>query len=192
MKRFALLLLFSSSAWSIGTAHSASAAAPHPLDIRAVVRASVTVPPAWDGVWDTLDSTYDCSGVLQSTDTGRDTLCGGKDYTSASGGSPITFDCTGTANATTIDVTCTGSFIVIADCTENFTIVTHASLSGGTYHSVSFVNVTISGTDPLCGYLTASCTQLDTWGTYVGPAPGAYCATPVRTSTWGGLKSIYR
>ncbi|MGH3055515.1 MAG: hypothetical protein ACRDL7_11120, partial [Gaiellaceae bacterium] len=101
-------------------------------------------------------------------------------------------DCTGSATATTLDQTCTGSSEVFPNCTANFTIVTHATRTGTTYHRVSTVDLSYAGTAVGCDLVPPSCTQYDSWGTYFSPSPAGYCATEVRRFSWGALKTIYR
>jgi hypothetical protein len=149
---------------------------------------TVTIPPEWAGIWSEQDSTYSCLGVFKSASTNIDTLCAGKDYLS---GGAIQFVCTGTANATSVDMTCTGSFPVTVDCAANYSIHVTGTLSSGTYRTVTTTDVTYSGTGAECGLLPPTCTQVNSWGTRTGPAP-ADCTTPTRHDTWGRLKSIYR
>jgi hypothetical protein len=161
-------------------------------DLLRHARAAVIAPVEWDGIWNTVDSTYTCLGVLQSTSAGSDTICGGKDYTPGTYGSGLSISCTGSATPTTIDMTCTGSGAVFTDCNANYTAVIHGDRNNDTYHLVSTVNVTYSGTGLGCNLLPPSCSQVDSWGTRTGPAPPAYCATPAQKSTWGVLKVRYR
>jgi len=191
MRRLTQTLVLLASVFLISPAH-ASSDSPSVDQIMRMARTTVVVPTEWDGIWTTVDSVYTCAGVFQSTSTSEDTICGGKDYSPNTGGSPITFVCTGSATATTFDMTCTGSGDIFTDCTANYTVVTHGTLSGSTNHFVTTVNVTYSGTGTGCSLLPPSCTQIDGWGTRTGPAPSAYCATPTRKSTWGHVKSIYR
>jgi hypothetical protein len=157
-----------------------------------MARVTVVVPIEWDGTYTTLDTSYDCTGTFKSTSAGTDTICGGKDYSPNQAGSPITFDCTGTADASSFDMTCTGTYNPLADCIAHYNIVSHGTLSGGDYFIVSVINVTYTGTDPLCSYLMPSCTQYNSHGTRTGPAPGNYCTTPTRRTTWGAVKTFYR
>jgi hypothetical protein len=191
MRRLTLTLVLFASVFLIGPAHAGSN--PPSVDqLVRVARAEVVVPVEWDGTWATVDSNYICPTTLQSTSAGTDTICGGKDYSPNTQGSPITFTCSGTATATTIDITCTGSLVVFTDCTANYTIVIHGTRSGDTFHIVTTSNTTYSGTGAGCNLLPPSCSQFDSWGTRTGPAPAAYCSTPVRPSSWGQLKVLYR
>jgi hypothetical protein len=170
----------------------AGAESPSIQSVARLARVAVVVPQEWDGVWTTLDSIYTCAGAFQSTSTGADTVCGGKDYQTSAPGSSIVFTCTGTADATTIDMTCTGSGPVFTDCNADYTIVVHGTLASNSYHLVDTVNITYSGTGTGCDLLPPQCIQLDSWGTRTGPAPQAFCLTPARKSTWGELKALYR
>ncbi len=155
------------------------------------MRTTVTIPQEWDGIWTATDSIYTCAGVFQSTNVVTDTLCGGKDYSSTQSGS-IAFTCTGTATATTIDVTCTGSETIFTDCTANFAITTHGTLSTNTFFVVTVVNVTYSGTGTGCSLLPPTCSQINSHGEWKGPAPTAFCSTAARPATWGRIKTLYR
>ena len=191
MRRLATTLVVSSAIFMAGSALAANQP-PNVDQIMKMVRATVVVPVEWDGTYDVLDTTYDCSGVFQTTSTDADTICGGKDYSPSAPGSPITFDCTGTTTATTFEMTCTGSYNPIADCIAHFDVASNGTISGGIYFIVSVVNVTYTGTDPLCTYLTPTCRQYNRHGTRTGPAPAAYCATPTRRTSWGQVKTFYR
>ena len=179
MKRLALTLLLPASMSLIGSAEASSI----PENIARAVRASVIAPSAWDGTWTTVDTVYSCEGVFRSTSPGEATICGGSEYSPQG---PVPLVCTGTADATTIDVTCTGSGPVLQDCDANYTIVTHGTLTGDTYFTVSTVNVTYTGTG--CEGLPPTCIQVNSHGTRSGPN----CTTPTQPSTWGEIKIRYR
>jgi hypothetical protein len=157
-----------------------------------IMSGSVTVPPEWDGIWAMADSTYDCITGLKGTSALADTLCSGQVYTQDVAGSPVTFICTGTADATSFHVTCTGSWDIITDCQITYDMQTDATLSGDNYRSVTTTNVSYAGTGIGCSFLPPSCTRVVTYGTRTGPAPSAYCLTPVKRTTWGQLKISYR
>jgi hypothetical protein len=189
MRRLALVLVVCALLLPIA-ANRASAAQMNLDDLIRQARTAVIAPVEWDGVWTTVDSTYSCLGVLKSTSAGADTICGGKDYTINPGGG-IQINCSGNATATTFDITCTGSGAA-GPCTANYNVVEHGTRSNDTYHIVTTINVTFSGTDPTCILFPPSCTQTDIWGTRTGPAPPAYCLTDTQHSTWGSLKTHYR
>jgi len=190
MRRLMRMLVLCATFLAIAATH-ASAGSMSLQDLVRQARAAVIAPVEWDGVWTTVDSTYTCLGVLQNTSAGADTICGGKDYSPYSG-TTFQINCTGNATATTIDMTCSGSGPVFTDCDANYDAVMHGDRNGDTYHIVTTVNVTYSGSDPACGLLPPSCSQVDIWGTRTGPAPPAYCLTPTQRSTWGNLKTHYR
>src|SRR5262249_55399413 len=134
MKRV-LLTLLPAMMFNIGIA----AANPVPQglqNVAKIVRAQTNVPPEWDGIWTTQDTVYTCPSTFYSTGAGSDTLCGGADYSvSAPGG--IVLSCTGTADATTIDATCTGSGEVFAGCHADLTVTTKGTRTNDTYFIVS-------------------------------------------------------
>jgi hypothetical protein len=192
MKRIVTLtLMVAVSMFLVGSA-LAGTASQDINDILRSARAAIVVPPEWDGVWSNLDSSYTCADVFQSTNTVTDTICGGKEYSPSGQSSSLNFSCTGTADATTLDLTCTASQIVFPNCTADYTIVFHGTLTGSTYHIVSTANSSYSGTGTGCGALPPICTQGDSWGTRLSPAPPGYCSTPTRSSTWGELKTRYK
>lgn len=187
MKRLALTLLLPASMLLIG---SAQAAAVPVQSVAKLARASVLVPVEWDGFWTTVDSVYTCEGVLLFTPpASADTICGGKDFSPTAPGG-ITLVCTtGTVDANTIDLTCTGSGTIEPDCDASYTIVTHQTRTGDTFFSVSTINVTYTGT--ACPG-PSDCLQVNVHGTRTGPAPTDYCATPTKRSTWGQIKVLHR
>ena len=187
MKRLELTLLVLVAASTLVT--GLAGAAPNPQTISKVSRTAVVVPTEWDGYWTTVDSIYTCTGTLQTTGAGADTICGGKDYGQTPPGSTMDLVCTGTVDPTTIDVTCTGSGAIDVDCFADYTIVTHSTRTADTYFSVSTINITYSGAG--CP-LPPQCIQVNTHGTRTGVAPPDFCATAVKKTTWGQIKALYR
>ena len=168
-------------------AASSAAANPFARNQRPVINGSITVPPEWAGIWQSTDSTYDCNGVFQSTSTTLDTLCAGVTFES-----DTTFSCSGSVDANTYTQHCSGSGEVFTDCTYTFDIQTHGTRSGDSFFSVSVFSTTYTGTGKGCDFLPDDCTQINTHSTRLGPAPSAYCATPVESTSWGRVKSLYR
>jgi hypothetical protein len=191
MRRLTLMLVLSASLLLVGSA-GAGPVLPSPESLARIAIANVVVPTEWDGVWTTVDSTYNCELALQSTSTSVDTICGGRDYGVPTEGMPFTYTCTGTADANGIHSECTASYNLAADCQADYSVVTDGWLTGNSYRMVTFSRITYTGTGMVCGLLTPSCTQFDSWGTRTGPAPTVYCATGTKVKTWGELKSHYR
>ena len=191
MKRLAVICLVSLFvALSFGSAY----ARPSTHGFGAALRAMdgpITVPPEWDGIWTTADSTYDCTAGFTEYSTGKDTICGGRAYSQAPPG-PVTFTCNGTSDATSIHVTCSGSSEIFPDCQATYVIQTDVTRTGETYRSVTTIDVTYSGTGEGCSLLPSSCTRDVTYGTRTGPAPLDFCLTSVKRSSWGQLKILYR
>jgi hypothetical protein len=186
MKCLVTALLFSALSLGAHTAHAAPLPAEaliHPIGMSG----GIIVPVEWSGVWLIQDSTYDCPNVFKSTSTMQDTLCTGHVLE----GNP-TYVCTGSATATTFQQTCDGSFNLFPDCDAIFHLEIHGTRSGDSYTSVSTITVTTSGTGTGCDLYPPSCTQINSRGTRIAPEPAAYCASPVRESTWGALKVLYR
>ena len=151
---------------------------------------AITVPQEWDGIWDTVDSTYDCKGVLTGTSATEDTICGGQVVEAGNPNNPITFTCTGTANGNTIDVTCTGGAEILPECQLTIDFHIQVTRTGESFRSVTTSNQTYSGTG--CSGYPDMCSRDVQVGSRTGPAPIAYCTTPARRATWGQLKTIYR
>jgi hypothetical protein len=187
MKRILLTLL---PAMMFATGIAAADSAPNNFQSLAkIARAQANVPPEWDGIWTTQDTVYLCPSTFASAPAaGSDTLCGGSQYSESSGGIALT--CSGTADATTIDVTCTGSGEVFTGCNGDVTVTTHGTRTNDTYFTVSTVQLT-----NLVGTCTGlpTCFQINTHGTRTGPTTAGDCVTtPTKRSTWGQLKVIYR
>jgi hypothetical protein len=187
MKRILLTLL---PAMMFAPGIAAANPAPRGLEsVAKIVRAQTNVPPEWDGIWATQDTVYTCPATFQSTGAGQDTLCGGSEYSASGPRTAIALNCTGTADATTIDATCTGSGELFAGCNADLTVVTKGTRTNDTYFIVSNVQANYSGL--LCIGLP-TCFQINTHGTRTGPTVVADCVTPTKQSTWGQLKVIYR
>jgi hypothetical protein len=149
------------------------------------------VPPEWAGVWTIVDSVYDCTGAFQSTSTSTDTLCAGQTFDPDTG-AECPFECTGTANSTSVNMHCTGTCEIFTDCNATFETDFVGTRTADTYSSVVTMTVSFSGTGTGCDLLPGNCTQINSHGTRTGPAPEKYCATPVESATWGRVKSRYR
>jgi hypothetical protein len=149
------------------------------------------IPPEWDGIWTSTDSTYDCTGVLQQVGSSEDTLCNGAVFFDPS---TITGDveCTGSFTATTLDITCTGVDTIITDCVATFTYHIRGTRTGDDAFLVTTITTNFDGTAPECAFIPDDCSQLNTHAQRTGPAPTDYCATPARPATWGEVKVRYR
>jgi hypothetical protein len=166
---------------------STASANPFALAHRLGGGGTIVVPPEWAGIWQSTDSTYDCNGVLQSVSSGLDTLCAGTRFEQ-----DTTFTCTGSTSSTTYQQHCTGSEPLFPDCQFNFDLEVHGTRSGDSFFSVAVFQSSTSGTAEGCNLFPPSCNQVNTHSTRIGPAPAEYCATPVRSSSWGQIKSRYR
>lgn len=158
--------------------------------IFALAGGSIDVPPEWEGVWSTTDSTYMCGGPLFSVGGGLDTLCAGTPI--GDDGSEPDIMCSGSADATTINVTCTYSEPIAPDCVAELTVTITGTRTSDSYVAHSVTEVAYTGSGAPCDLLLDSCQRRSTRGTRIGPAPAAYCATPVSRSTWGEVKLKYR
>jgi len=149
---------------------------------------AISVPAQWAGIWIVTDSSYTCAGVFQATNSDTDTLCAGTTFSTGD----TAFTCSGSADANTFSIHCTGSGQVFTDCQYNVTVDSRGTRTNESYFSVATTMVTYSGTGPGCNLVPPSCTQVNTHGTRIAPAPAAYCATPATVESWGQLKAHYR
>lgn len=194
MKRLAIVLLLVSASLIILADAAAARLPKSPLRLLQVGLTAVDpykVPPEWDGIWTSTDSTYDCGGLLQQVEVNEDTLCSGAVFFDPNA---ITGDvqCTGSFTATTINLTCTGVDTIVTDCVATFTYNIHGTRSGDNAFLVATITTTFEGTAIECGFFPDDCTQINSHAVRTGPAPPAYCATPTLPSTWGGVKIRYR
>jgi hypothetical protein len=171
-----------------------ASATPRHLSFRDAFRLAqnIKIPIEWDGVWDSLDSLYDCNDVLQEVEMSRDTLCGGAEFNSLETGSPVVFECTGTADANSADVTCTGFAQVAEDCEVHYSLHIVATRTGETAHVVTESSITYVGAGLGCDFLPDECTRTRAIASRVSPAPTDYCSTPTLPSTLGRIKAHYR
>lgn len=192
MKRLALVCLITACAVFLSaTAHAGAISSGFPRVLGAM-DGSVTVPVEWDGIWATADSTYsDCNIPTATYSTDKDTICGGTTYAQAPPAAGLNFSCTGTADATSIHETCTGS-MTFDSCQVAYTMHVDVTRSANTFHSVTMTTTTYSGTSLICSLLPSGCTRIVTYGTREGPSPPAYCTTPTKRTSWGRLKILYR
>jgi hypothetical protein len=184
MVRLSFLMV---AAMEFGAART-EAAIPGFGTITPAMATSIRLPVEWDGIWATEDSTYDCAGVFFDTGTGFDTLCAGQGFSSRQ----IVLTCVGSADANTIVVDCAGTIEVIPGCEQTFTLQGTITRSGATYIAQSIAHFGSPGQGAGCDLLTASCARGVSRGVRVGPAPAAYCVTPVKRTTWGSVKAMYR
>ena len=164
--------------------------APRTFSVILRAAADVAIPAEWDGVWQSTDSTYDCtSGTLKNTSSSKDTLCGGKPILATNQSSAPQLSCTGSATSTSIDVTCTGTAPVFAGCDAELTYHIVATRTGDHYDGQFTTSIHYVGS---CSILTDSCNRTSSHADRIGPAPTDYCATPTQRTTWGRVKTIYR
>ncbi|MCC6651244.1 MAG: hypothetical protein IT348_08870 [Candidatus Eisenbacteria bacterium] len=197
-KRIVLLLLVVSSMVMAATAGAGtSSAAARSQRFTNALRAmggTLTVPAAWDGIWVSEDSTYTCEGVFESVETFSDTICAGQvlPYNEDPGGGMFNLICTGSADATSIQIECGHSEEIIPDCLMTFTLVFDGTRTGDSYVGETTNTFSYSGTAEGCDLAPDECSRTVTHATRISPAPPAYCATPARRSTWGELKVRHR
>jgi hypothetical protein len=194
MKRLAVILLLVSASLALLVDAAAARLPRSPLKLLQIGMAAADpykVPPAWDGIWTSTDSTYDCSSALTGVEVSVDTLCSGAvffDPNAITG----TVDCTGSFTATAINLTCTGVDTILTGCVATFTYEIHGTLSGNDAFLVTTITTTFDGPAPECAFFTDDCTQVNSHAHRTGPAPSAYCTTAARPATWGEVKIRYR
>jgi hypothetical protein len=148
------------------------------------------VPPEWDGIWTTIDSTYfNCEISFAPPTPGADTICAGATFEQPSDpGFNVT--CSGTSDATTFSMQCAGTADLGGGCTGTVAFTIDGTRTGGTFKRVSVMNFTPTTPTAEC---IAACIRTVSYGTRTGPAPTEYCATTeAKPSSWGGLKIMYR
>jgi hypothetical protein len=170
------------------------AAAKPVLDLRPMwkkLTTSIPAPPEWQGVWSEVDSQYTCSPfALNDVSSELDTVCAGQEVVPpGSSSSPFTIDCTGTADANSVHMHCTGGGVVAPSCSVQIDMQIDATRTSDSFYSVNRLNITYVGAG--CGGIPSECYEDHVHGTRTGPAT-AYCATPTEPSTWGKLKAHYR
>jgi len=194
MKRMAAILLLVSASLVL-LADAAAARVPRsPLRLLQLGLAAADpykIPPEWDGLWTSTDSTYDCGGLFQTTEVSEDTLCSGAVFLDPAEFSGVV-ECSGSFTATTINLTCTGTDSLFEGCDVTFSYTIHGTRSGNSAFLVLTFSTTYDGSAPECDFFPDDCSQVNTHATRTGPAPPTYCATPTRPSTWGGVKIRYR
>jgi hypothetical protein len=195
MKRLAALLIVVSASVVLLAEAAAAVRLPHSpfklLQLGLAAADPYKIPPEWDGIWTSTDSTYDCAGGLQQVAVGEDTLCSGAVFLD-----PVNFtgpaECTGSITATTINITCTGDTMVVPDCVATLAYSIQGTRAGDDAYQVATISVSYDGSAPECGFFPDYCFQVNAHAHRTGPAPPTYCATPTLPSTWGGVKIRYR
>ncbi|MGH7724488.1 MAG: hypothetical protein ACREOU_03590 [Candidatus Eiseniibacteriota bacterium] len=150
-----------------------------------------TVPAAWSGIWSSNDSLFIC---VQATplfvSSSLDTLCTGEEINQTD--PEFTYDCSGTADDTNVNVTCTGTWVPdpkSPGCVANIEAVMVGTRTGDT--SVIFVTANTVYAPPFCAGLPDQCIQLKSVRTRTAPEP-VDCGTPALPTSWGKVKAGYR
>jgi len=166
---------------------SAWAQAGQANDTRAILetlRAIVPVPPEWEGIWATEDSSYDCyEHTVYTVASWQDTICAGEELIPTPE-APYPEVCRGTATATTLHLECAWS---VGDwlCTDSFTLTLDATRDGDSFYYVCVTEAESAGAACFGG----GCTVEHVHGTRILPA---HCATPTLPVKWGDVKAMYR
>jgi len=150
-----------------------------------------TFPPEWAGIWVMEDSTFTCQGAFEGFSVENDTLCTGAPI-SEPGESPLgILDCTGTADATSITSTCTGSFVIFPDCVATFTTTLSATRTGDSITATSEFSITYEGGGLGCSSFPAECEESRTTGMRIAGEPES-CSTAVEATDWGLVKQLFK
>jgi hypothetical protein len=191
MKRVVLAFtLLSLVAGSIGIADAGMSEAALERVVRIPRIQGTPAPSEWEGIWTTLDSTYiNCEISFTPPSPGADTICAGARFEQPSDpGFNVT--CSGNADATTFSMHCTGTADLEGGCTGTVDITIEGTRTGSTFKRTSVMNFTPTAPSAEC---IAICIRTVSYGTRTGPAPMDYCTTtPVKPSSWGRLKILYR
>ncbi len=148
-----------------------------------------TIPPAWQGIWNSTDVDKDCETLATiSTSTSSDTLCANASIISGEVGLGQ-FDCDGTATDTSFDVTCTAVFPVSDSCSATVTIRQTGTRDGDSFTSLTVANILHTGLN--CAGEINTCQRIETTSVRVSNA-NVECAVPVEAVSWGGIKSRHR
>jgi len=150
--------------------------------------AEVLFPEEWGGIWELESVNEDCeTGELISESAVTDTLCPG---TSIEGiieaGGTIDVTCQGSADATRIVATCSGSFEVFPGCTAEVDWSFDGTRGGDTMVLDQQIVISYQGA---CLGLEDTCTDNRVDGVRIDSAWSDYCApTGVQQRTWGAMK----
>lgn len=147
-----------------------------------------TIPADWAGIWVFTTDDEECNGPFIETYVDTATVCPGDEFGAEEEGFEL--NCSGTITSTTIDVTCSQSLEIFADCTMTITFTTQGTRTGDTIQGTEQTTITYTGT--ACGILEDMCIDGTVSGTRINPDPGACGATPTLPTTWGAIKSVYR
>lgn len=162
---------------------------PEPRLGHGILLRDVITPPEWGGIWSTESELFDCeTNQLLDTQAYTDTICAGENI--EFGDPEFPFTCTGSANANTVHVECSGSFEIIEDCVMNFSTVFDATRNGDTIEAVTTQTTTYVGAG--CLFLPDECVRMEATSTRIGPEPVPCGSTPVEAVDWGTVKSLYR
>lgn len=150
--------------------------------------AQVEIPAEWEGIWETQIDLYDCdTNFLLFSTTATDTICEG-DVLEQPEGEDSALDCTGSADANSYTLNCTGTEEVAPGCTATYTYVATGTRSGDSYTAEATMDITFSGD---CG-IPDSCQRTEITGTRISSDPGPCEQTPVESWSWNTVRSLYR
>jgi len=170
---------------SLASVHLAAAATPprpHQL-LKALVTDPVW-PAEWAGIWNVSTTERDCTThAIVDSYAEADTFCSGGIFDSGDPG----LVCEGTIDATSVNVTCTGSASELG-CTVTITSSVMGTRSGDTLSGTGHYEIVYSGT---CGGLPDECGDEEFTGTRIDGEPASCGSVPVVPTRGGLIKAKY-
>jgi hypothetical protein len=183
MKRLALTLLLPASMLLIGSAEARSV----PETIAKLAKASVTAPPEWTASGRLSTRSIPARACSRARASARTPFVVGR-IRRGPPGTGIELHCTGNADATTIDVTCTGSGPAFAGCVMPSTRQIHGTRSDDTYFNVTTINITSWGQ----GALGATAMYPDQFPWHPRSQAHRTSRNAHEEVSWGEIKVLYR
>ena len=150
----------------------------------------LVVPQEWAGIWQSNFTVYDCdSGFELFSDAQLDTLCTGTPFIGDEG-DDIEFICSGTVDATSADIQCTGSTVVGPDCTAEVVWTMVGTRDGNSMTSTTTFTMTQEGSG--CEGPAVFCIRTEMSGERIGSEPEECGFAPVDATDWSTIKGLYR
>ncbi|NNF07040.1 MAG: hypothetical protein HKN21_09790, partial [Candidatus Eisenbacteria bacterium] len=134
-----------------------------------------SVPAEWVGIWQIEATSRFCgSSEILTTTSIVDTLCESESFNQDD--PEVDFNCSGSATATTMNMTCTGTNPAGPGCDQNLSIVFEGTRNGDTYTITATTNVTYSG--DCSPELQDTCFVSTQTGTRISSDPGECKGVP--------------
>lgn len=150
----------------------------------------LVIPEAWAGIWQTNYTVYDCdSGFELFSDAQLDTFCTGTPFVD-NGDDEIDFTCSGTVDATSVDIECSGSTSGGPDCAVELVWTMVGTRDGDSMTSTTTVTMTQVGSG--CVGPAVFCTRMEMTGTRIDAEPEECGLAPTDVLSWSTIKGLYR